>query len=60
MSVAVATPSGLLVPVIKNVESLSYADIEKVLFINKFYKFYSAKELSKLAKLGREGKISLE
>ena len=30
ISVAVATPSGLLVPVIRNCESLSFADIEKV------------------------------
>lgn len=30
ISVAVATPSGLMVPVIRNCESLSFADIEKV------------------------------
>ena len=31
ISVAVATPSGLLVPVLRNCESLSFADIEKVI-----------------------------
>ena len=31
ISVAVATPSGLLVPVVRNCESLSFADIEKKL-----------------------------
>jgi 2-oxoglutarate dehydrogenase E2 component (dihydrolipoamide succinyltransferase) len=30
ISVAVATPSGLLVPVIRNCEGLSFANIEKV------------------------------
>ncbi len=30
ISVAVATPAGLLVPVIRNCETLSFADIEKV------------------------------
>jgi 2-oxoglutarate dehydrogenase E2 component (dihydrolipoamide succinyltransferase) len=41
ISVAVATPSGLLVPVIRNCESLSFADIEKVCLKNKYhYLFY--------------------
>ncbi|KAH7706223.1 dihydrolipoamide S-succinyltransferase [Aphelenchoides avenae] len=31
ISVAVATPKGLVVPVIRNVESMNYADIEKTL-----------------------------
>lgn len=31
ISVAVASPRGLLVPVIRNVESMKYADIEKML-----------------------------
>lgn len=30
VSVAVATPSGLMVPVIRNVESKGFADVEKV------------------------------
>jgi 2-oxoglutarate dehydrogenase E2 component (dihydrolipoamide succinyltransferase) len=30
ISVAVATPNGLLVPVLRNCESKSFADIEKV------------------------------
>lgn len=35
ISVAVATPNGLLVPVIRNAESLNFADIEKVgIFLN--------------------------
>ena len=33
ISVAVATPAGLLVPVLRNCETLSFADIEKVFFI---------------------------
>lgn len=33
ISVAVATPAGLLVPVIRNCESLSFADVEKVFFL---------------------------
>lgn len=38
ISVAVATPSGLLVPVIRNCESLSFADIEKVfIFLKKYF-----------------------
>ena len=32
ISVAVATPAGLLVPVIRNCESLGFADIEKVFY----------------------------
>lgn len=31
ISVAVATPNGLIVPVIRNCESLGFADIEKTL-----------------------------
>lgn len=31
MSVAVATPKGLVVPIIRNVESMNYADIEKAI-----------------------------
>lgn len=31
ISIAVATPRGLVVPVVRNVESMSYADIEKTL-----------------------------
>ena len=46
ISVAVAAPQGLLVPVIRNCDSLSFADIEKTLL--------------ELAKKGREGKISME
>jgi len=30
ISVAVATPKGLMVPVIRNCETLSFADVEKV------------------------------
>ncbi|WP_291857574.1 2-oxoglutarate dehydrogenase complex dihydrolipoyllysine-residue succinyltransferase [Marinilabilia sp.] len=46
ISVAVQTPKGLMVPVIRNVDKLSLADIEK--------------ELKKLAEKARSGKISLE
>ena len=34
VSVAVATPSGLMVPVIRNCQTKSFADLEKVNFIN--------------------------
>ena len=33
ISVAVATPNGLMVPVLRNVEKQSFADVEKVLFL---------------------------
>ena len=36
ISVAVATPSGLMVPVLRNCETLGFADIERVL--NLFFK----------------------
>lgn len=44
ISVAVATPKGLLVPVLRNCETLSFADIEK--------------QLLSLAKKGKENKIT--
>lgn len=44
MSVAVATPKGLMVPVIRNCDQLSFADIERVLI--------------DLANKGKTGKIS--
>ena len=34
ISVAVATPTGLVVPVIRNCQNLGYADIEKVIILN--------------------------
>ena len=46
ISIAISTPTGLVVPPVKNVESLSYADIEK--------------QISFLAKKAREGKLTLE
>lgn len=46
ISVAVATPTGLMVPVIRNCESLSFADIEKTLI--------------DLANKGKSGKITTE
>jgi 2-oxoglutarate dehydrogenase E2 component (dihydrolipoamide succinyltransferase) len=46
MSVAVSTPKGLVTPVMKNTESLSFADIEK--------------KLAELAERARAGKITLE
>jgi hypothetical protein len=33
ISVAVATPSGLVVPVIRNCQDLGFADIEKVSYL---------------------------
>ncbi|CEF64103.1 Dihydrolipoyllysine-residue succinyltransferase component of 2-oxoglutarate dehydrogenase complex, mitochondrial [Strongyloides ratti] len=46
ISVAVATPKGLVVPVIRNVEGMNYADIEYTLF--------------KLGEKARENKIAVE
>ena len=46
VSIAVSTPRGLVVPVIRNAESLSMADIEK--------------EVVRLATRGRDGKLSIE
>lgn len=46
ISVAVASPTGLLVPVIRNCSNMNYADFEK--------------ELSSLGNKARDGKISLE
>jgi len=46
VSVAVATPAGLLVPVLRNCESQSFADIEK--------------NLIELANKGKTGKITTE
>ncbi|MGH2643219.1 MAG: 2-oxoglutarate dehydrogenase complex dihydrolipoyllysine-residue succinyltransferase, partial [Chitinophagaceae bacterium] len=46
ISIAVSTPRGLVVPVIRNAESLSMADIEKA--------------VASLAKKARDGKLSIE
>jgi 2-oxoglutarate dehydrogenase E2 component (dihydrolipoamide succinyltransferase) len=46
ISIAVSTPKGLVVPVIRNVESLSFAEIEQ--------------EVKRLAIAGRDGQLSLE
>lgn len=46
VSIAVSTPKGLVVPVIRNAEKLSFAGIEK--------------EVIRLAKLGRDGKLGIE
>eukprot|EP00352_Strombidinopsis_acuminata_P009255 CAMPEP_0176377144 /NCGR_PEP_ID=MMETSP0126-20121128/28682_1 /TAXON_ID=141414 ORGANISM="Strombidinopsis acuminatum, Strain SPMC142" /NCGR_SAMPLE_ID=MMETSP0126 /ASSEMBLY_ACC=CAM_ASM_000229 /LENGTH=413 /DNA_ID=CAMNT_0017738863 /DNA_START=50 /DNA_END=1291 /DNA_ORIENTATION=+ len=46
ISTAVSTPTGLVVPVIRNCQDMGYADMEKA--------------LSDLALKGREGKLSLE
>ncbi|KAI0465418.1 2-oxoglutarate dehydrogenase complex E2 component [Komagataella kurtzmanii] len=46
ISIAVATPKGLVTPVVRNVESLSVLDIEK--------------EISNLGKKARDGKLTLE
>mmetsp|Transcript_8867 Transcript_8867/g.6624 ORF Transcript_8867/g.6624 Transcript_8867/m.6624 type:complete len:226 (+) Transcript_8867:625-1302(+) len=46
ISVAVATPTGLIVPVLRNCQDMGYADVEK--------------ELANLSKKGRDGKITLE
>jgi 2-oxoglutarate dehydrogenase E2 component (dihydrolipoamide succinyltransferase) len=46
VSVAVSTPKGLVVPVIRNAESMSFDEIEK--------------EIGRLAARGRDGKLSIE
>ena len=46
ISIAVSTPKGLVVPVIRNAESLSFAEMEK--------------EIKRLALLGRDGELTLE
>jgi 2-oxoglutarate dehydrogenase E2 component (dihydrolipoamide succinyltransferase) len=46
VSIAVSTPKGLVVPVIRNAESLSFAEIEK--------------DIKRLATLGRDGQLSME
>jgi len=46
ISIAVSTPRGLVVPVIRNAESMSFDQIEK--------------EIIRLATRGREGKLSIE
>uniref|UniRef100_M4BV61 dihydrolipoyllysine-residue succinyltransferase n=2 Tax=Hyaloperonospora arabidopsidis (strain Emoy2) TaxID=559515 RepID=M4BV61_HYAAE len=46
MSVAVSTPKGLVTPVLKNTESMSFADVEKC--------------LAELAARARDGKLSLD
>jgi 2-oxoglutarate dehydrogenase E2 component (dihydrolipoamide succinyltransferase) len=46
VSIAVSTPKGLVVPVIRNAEDLSFAGVEK--------------EVRRLALLGRDGKLSMD
>lgn len=46
ISIAVSTPKGLVVPVVRNVESLSFDEIEK--------------EIKRLAIAGRDGNLTLE
>lgn len=46
ISIAVSTPKGLVVPVVRNAESLSFAEIEK--------------EIKRLAIAGRDGSLTLE
>jgi 2-oxoglutarate dehydrogenase E2 component (dihydrolipoamide succinyltransferase) len=46
VSIAVSTPKGLVVPVIRNAESLNFAEIEN--------------EVKRLATLGRDGQLSME
>ena len=54
VSVAVATPKGLVVPVLRNVEAMNYADIEKehIMFFMQFW-FYDLK--AKIIKFCRKG-----
>jgi 2-oxoglutarate dehydrogenase E2 component (dihydrolipoamide succinyltransferase) len=46
ISIAVSTPKGLVVPVVRNAESLTFAEIEK--------------EVKRLALLGRDGNLTME
>lgn len=53
MSVAVATPTGLLVPVLRNCQNMKFHDVE---IVNLFF----IQGIAELAKKGKDGKISLE
>lgn len=46
VSIAVSTPKGLVVPVVRNAESMSFAEIEK--------------DIKRLATLGRDGQLTME
>lgn len=46
VSIAVSTPKGLVVPVIRNAEAMGFADIEK--------------DIKRLATLGRDGQLTME
>ncbi len=46
VSIAVSTPKGLVVPVIRNTEAMSFVDIEK--------------DVKRLATLGRDGQLTME
>ena len=46
MGVAVGTPTGLVVPVIKNADKMSFAEVEK--------------SISNLGKKARDGKLSMD
>lgn len=46
VSIAVSTPKGLVVPVIRNTETMSFADIEK--------------DVKRLATLGRDGQLTMD
>ena len=46
ISVAVATPKGLVVPVVRNVQDMSFLDVER--------------ELVRLSELARDGSLAIE
>lgn len=46
VSIAVSTPKGLVVPVVRNAEAMSFAEIEK--------------DIKRLATLGRDGQLTME
>lgn len=46
VSIAVSTPKGLVVPVVRNTETMSFADIEK--------------DVKRLATLGRDGQLTMD
>ncbi|CDW91453.1 UNKNOWN [Stylonychia lemnae] len=57
ISVAVSTPTGLVVPVLRNCQNFDYAGIEKVCFILLKLTF---QELISLSNKARDGKLELE
>ena len=55
VSVAVATPSGLMVPVIRNVESKGFASVEKVFILKLGFDWFGYERKRRKNHNGRDG-----